>query len=281
MQKKRTRTGILLALPVLLGTAAFFLIPFFLMIRYSLADVPGGGGWKNYVMVLQSGTFRTALFNTLRFIVIGVSGLMLLSTGLAVLIRKKIAGVKLLSPLLLFPMMIPTGAVVMFVEYLLSETGLLNQVLVFLGREGQEWMASSSAFVVLLVMYLWRYAGYGMILIMAGWNTIPKQQEESAALDGAKGWQSFWRVVFPQLTPVLFFVVVISVVNSFKIYREAFLLGGERPDRSIYMLQHFLNNNFDNLNYPRLSAATLVTFVGIFGLTAALYQIQKKAGETL
>lgn len=281
MRKRERITGALLAFPVLFGTVVFFLIPFCLMIRYSLTGVPGGGGWKNYAMVLKSGTFRTALFNTLRFIVIGVGCLMLLSTGLASLVRKRIAGAKLLSPFLLFPMMIPTGAVVMFVEYFLSETGILNQILVFLGKSGREWMMSSSAFVVLVVMYLWRYTGYGMILILAGWNTIPKQQEESAALDGAKGWQSFWHVIFPQLIPVLFFVVVISVVNSFKIYREAFLLGGERPDRSIYMLQHFLNNNFDNLNYPRLSAATLVTFLGIFGLTAVLCRIQKKAGEAL
>lgn len=249
------------------------------MIRYSLAEVPGGGGWKNYEAVLTSGTFQRAIFNTLRFIGIGVTALLVVSMILALIARKKIPGMGLLRPVLLFPMMIPVGAIVMVITWLLTGDGVLNRILRSFGMPECDWMGSSAAFLVLIVLYLWKYAGYDMILLLTGLNTISREQTESAALDGANGWQIYFRITLPQLVPVLFFTFVISVVNSFKIYREAFLLGGMRPDRSIYMLQHFLNNNFDNLNYQRLSVAAIVVFVFLFLLTAVLYLVQRRYGE--
>lgn len=114
----------------------------------------------------------------------------------------------------------------MFLQYLLSETGLINQLLAVFGADPRDWIHSSAAFGILILLYLWKYAGYDMTLLLAGMNMIPKEQTESASLDGARGWQIFFYNTLPQLIPVLFFTFVISVVNSFKIYREAFLLGG-------------------------------------------------------
>ena len=138
------------------------------------------------------------------------------------------------------------------------------------------YIGSKWAFVLLVGIYIYKYLGYNSILILAGFNMIPKEQEEYAFLEGAKKKDIVRFIYLPQLVPVLFFVCVISIVNSFKIYREAFLIGGAHPNRNIYFLQHFLNNNFENLNYQRLSVASILVFLLIFFGTALMYKSQKK-----
>lgn len=100
-----------------------------------------------------------------------------------------------------------------------------------------------------------------------------------AQLEGAGEWQYLRRVTLPLMAPSFFFVFVISVVNCFKSFREAFLLGGKNPHESIYMLQHFMNNNFESLNYQRLSVAAVLTFVLIFAMVALLFRLKERYGE--
>ena len=116
------------------------------------------------------------------------------------------------------------------------------------------------------------------MLFLAGLNSIPKDFYEAASLDGATGWNSFRYITAPILIPNFFFIFVISIINSFKSFREAFLLGGTMPHKSIYMLQHFMNNNFSNLNYQRLSVAALIVFIVIFGCVFLLFRLKGKAG---
>ncbi|MFZ2539717.1 MAG: sugar ABC transporter permease, partial [Oscillospiraceae bacterium] len=96
---------------------------------------------------------------------------------------------------------------------------------------------------------------------------------------GATKRQAFQQVTIPIMAPTFFFVFVISIVNSFKCFREAFLISGNMPHKSIYMLQHFMNNNFSNLNYQRLSVAALLIFLVIFAFIFILFKIRKKAGD--
>lgn len=118
-----------------------------------------------------------------------------------------------------------------------------------------------------------------MILLLAGLNMIPGELYQSAAIEGAGGMQKFVRITLPLMWPSSFFAFVISVTNSFKSYREVFLLGGNHPHDSIYLLQHFLNNNFENLNYQRLSVAATLLFALIFALVGVLYWLQDRYGE--
>lgn len=96
------------------------------------------------------------------------------------------------------------------------------------------------------------------LLFLAALNMIPKEYYQYAQLSGGNGFQQLWYITLPQLRPTLGFTAVIAVINSFKSYREAFLLGGKHPTQSIYLLQHFLNNNFENLSYSRLSVASVL-----------------------
>lgn len=118
-----------------------------------------------------------------------------------------------------------------------------------------------------------------MILFLAGLNMIPSELYQTAEIDGASSVKKFCYISFPLIIPTLFFVIVMSIINSFKTYREAFIIAGKHPQNEIYFLQHFLNNNFENLNYQRLAVATLLLFSIIFLFVGLLYWWQNRHTE--
>lgn len=276
MKKKEQWTGILLAAPVIIGTFIFFLLPFLLTIKMSFFEKTGIYGIGNYKEVLSSSAFQLATVNTVKFILIVVPVILVSAFVLALIFRYIGNRGSFLRSTMLFPMIIPVGAFVIIIQYFFGKLGIINQVLEHFSYKSVDWMESKWAFVLLICIYIYKYLGYNSILILAGFNMIPKEQEEYAFLEGAKKRDIVRFIYLPQLIPVLFFTCVISIVNSFKIYREAFLIGGAHPNRNIYFLQHFLNNNFENLNYQRLSVAAILVFFLIFFVTALMYKAQKK-----
>lgn len=280
--KRQRRTAWLLASPVLAGLAVFFAVPFAITLWYSVTFGVGGAsfvGLSNYAKVFRSSAFRLAAANTLRFLLVGVPLIMVLGFAIALLLQRKFAGTKLFRSVLLFPMVLPVASVVMVVDVFFAQYGIVNGWLESLGLPLTDWMNSPRAFWVLIGLYVWKNCGYNVILMLAGLNMIPTELYQTADIEGASGWQKFTRITLPMVWPSLFFVFVMSVINSFKSYREAFLLGGKHPHDSIYLLQHFLNNNFENLNYQRLSVAAVMLFAIIFALVALFYALQNRYGE--
>ena len=267
---------------MLAGLAVFFAVPFAITLWYSVTFGVGGAsfvGLSNYAKVFRSSAFRLAAANTLRFLLVGVPLIMVLGFAIALLLQRKFAGTKLFRSVLLFPMVLPVASVVMVVDVFFAQYGIVNGWLENLGLPLTDWMNSPRAFWVLIGLYVWKNCGYNVILMLAGLNMIPTELYQTADIEGASGWQKFTRITLPMVWPSLFFVFVMSVINSFKSYREAFLLGGKHPHDSIYLLQHFLNNNFENLNYQRLSVAAVMLFAIIFALVALFYALQNRYGE--
>lgn len=141
-------------------------------------------------------------------------------------------------------------------SYIMPVTGTVLLADVF-------FAASETGFGSVLVLYLWKNTGYSMILLLAGLMTIPQEQYNCAKLDGAGEIQMFFYITTPQMWYSLFFTFLFSMINGFKCFREIFLLGGEHPDKQVYMLQHYLNNNFESLNYRNLSAVSVLLFLVI------------------
>ena len=108
---------------------------------------------------------------------------------------------------------------------------------------------------------------------------IPQGLFDTASIEGANGWQKLRYVTLPLLKPSLMFSAVIGMINSFKSYREAFLLSGKHPHESIYMLQHFLNNNFENLNYARLAVASVLTALPMIVVAVFVLMAKKFNGQ--
>lgn len=278
----RSCTAWLLAAPVLIGLVVFFAVPFCITVWYSFTFGVGGAefvGFSNYGKVFASAAFRLAAYNTIRFLCVAVPLIMTIGFVLALLLQRKFAGTKLFRSLLLFPMVVPVASIVMVLNVFFATRGITNTWMLALDLPVTNWLQSPSAFWILVWLYVWKNCGYNVVLMLAGLNMIPTELYQTADIEGASGGQKFRLITMPLIWPSLFFVFVMSVVNSFKTYREAFLLGGKHPHESIYMLQHFLNNNFENLNYQRLSVAAILLFSIIFALVAVFYAVQKRYGE--
>ena len=132
---------------------------------------------------------------------------------------------------------------------------------------------------MLVVLYVWKNSGFNIILFLAALNAIPKAYYEAADIDGAGKLAQLRKITLPLIVPYSFFIVIISIINSFRAFREAFILFGSHPHQSIYMIQHFMNNNFQNLNYIRLAVGAIMIFLVIFILVLILFIARKRVGD--
>lgn len=263
----------------LMGIFLFYVIPFGITIAYTFMDGTGNKafvGLKNYVEVLQSEAFQLASKNTLFFILICVPAIICLGLIIALMLSKKLVGNRFFRPVIVFPLVLPVASVTKFFEIFFAKAGILNTLLGSAGPEGISYLNSKYAFVVLALLYLWKNTGFIIVLFLAGLSAIPKEYYEVAQVDGATYWQQHIKITIPLLYPTFFFTIIFSIINCFKAFREAFSLGGNYPNSSIYMLQHFMNNNFHNLNYGRLSVAALLTFIIIFLFVFLLWRGQRR-----
>ena len=271
---KKTWHAYVLIAPLVAGCLLFTVVPFVLVLRYSFMRGSGRTaqflGLENYLKVIGNEEFMLAFGNSMKFLAMGLPLIMLLSYFIALLMQQQATKHKLLKSVFLFPYIMPVAGTVLLINLLCSPMGLLNELMMKLGLPVQEWLAGQNAFWVMVMMYLWKSTGYSVILLLAGLVTIPTDQYESADLDGANGLQKFFYITTPQMWYSVFFALIFSVINAFKCFREIFLIGGEHPSSELYMLQHFINNSFNNLNYPKLSVASvlllviIVVFFGVF-----------------
>lgn len=277
---KKIWKGYVLIAPLMLGCLIFFAIPFVMVVRYSLLE--HGGlvnrfvGLENYEAVAGNPTFQMAFGNTMRFLAAGLPLIMVLAYLLALLMQKQAEKHKLLKSVFLMPYIMPVVGTVMLVNVVFGESGLWNGLYNALGLPIGDWLGGPAAFWVVVALYLWKNTGYSVILLLAGLVTIPEDQYESAELDGASAWQKFLHITTPQMWYSVFFALVFSVINAFKCFREIFLVGGQWPNLDIYMLQHFLNNSFETLNYANLSVASVLLFLVVTIFFTGFYAFVKR-----
>ena len=229
--------------------------------------------------VLGNELFRLACWNTFCFFLVGLPLNLLIAYGIALLLKGQAQRHEILKSVLLLPYVMPVTGAVLLVEQIFGRDGKLNLLLDAFGLSPSNWLESSWAFVIVLLLYLWKNVGYGVILLLAGLMTIPKEQYAVSELDGAGSWQKFWHITTPQMWNPVFFALLFAMINGFKCFREIFLIGGEHPGKELYMMQHFINNNFENLNYGKLSVASVLLFAAITVVIGFSYAwVQKKEG---
>jgi len=130
-------------------------------------------------------------------------------------------------------------------------------------------------------MYLWKFSGLNIVLMLTALSGMEKSMLEAAKMDGAGALRMLVFVSLPNIAPTLFFTFILSVVNSLKIYRESYLLWGNYPDESVYMLQNYLNNHFDKLNYQNISAAAVIFALVVYFFVALMFTAEKKWSERI
>ena len=262
--------------PSLAGVLLFFVLPFFVVIYYSLVDNPINREFvflDNFVRVATNKAFQQAAFNTLKFSVVAVPLAVVLSLLLAMMLDYKIPFRSQFRTAFLSPMMVPVASIILIWQVLFHYNGIVNDFIGLFGAEKIDWLKSSHAQVVIVILFLWKNLGYNMILFMAALGSIPKDILEVAILESATPFQIFWHIKIRYLSSTILFVTIMSLINSFKVFREIYLLTGNYPYDTIYMMQHFMNNAFAQLDYQKLSAAAImmsivmVIIIGILFLT--------------
>jgi multiple sugar transport system permease protein len=193
-------------------------------------------------------------------------------------LQKPVFGRRALRTLFISPLVIPVASVVLVFQVLFDNNGALNGLLNSMGGSGVDWLKSDAARWVVMLLYLWKNMGYNMVLFLAGLGTVLKPCLEAAEMDGANGFQKFRHIIWPSLMPTTVFVTVMSVINSFKVFREVYLLAGSYPQDSIYTLQHFMNNMFTSLDYQKLTSAAFVMAVAV-AVFAGLFVYLRKRSE--
>lgn len=280
---KRTVSGLFLT-PSVLGVLTFFVLPFLVVIYFSFVNNPIEKefvGLQNYINIFQNGAFRTAVGNTLLFSVIAVPLAVILSMGLAFLLDAGIPFKSQLRSCFLTPLMVPIASIVLIWQVLFDYKGVVNTVITRFGGPQIDWLKSSAGLLVIILLFLWKNLGYNMILFLSALGNIPKDIIEVAQLDGAGRFKIFLHVKLRYLSPMIMFATILSLINSFKVFREVYMLTGEYPVGTLYMLQHYMNNTFTSADYQKLSTAAIyMSFVMII-IMGIMFLIEHHYGKDL
>ena len=267
MIKRKRKFFYLFLLPSFAGIVVFVLLPFMDVVKRSFTTAITGefNGVKNYQTIFHNQAFILAVSNTLKFTLVCIPFLVLIGFVTALLLDQ-LESKGLVKSLYLFPLAMPTATIVMVWKMVFYKQGFLNLFLTRLGQLSGLWgeihtdyLGSGAAFWVLVGSYIWKNLGYTVILWLAGLMGIPTELYEAAKVDGGNSLQRLWYITLPNLKGSLYTIVILSFLNSFKIYREAYLTAGSYPDKSIYLLQHVFNNWFVNLELDKMAAAAVCT----------------------
>ena len=290
---KRRIPPLLMLAGSLVGVMYFYIIPLCSNFRECFTEGVNQKAWvglKNFTDLFANKAFLLAVRNTLRFYAVSFPLLMVLPLLLALVVvrvgqvptkKKGISAwfgklISRCSVIFTFPVVIPLVSMMMVLDSIFSHEGLLNICLSALNLSPVDAYNSSFSFVYLVVVFVIRYSGYNFLLYLAGRVRIKKIYYENAQLDGASDARCFFHVTLPLMMPTVFLCLVVTLINSYKLFREAYMIGGNYPHESIYMIQHFINNNLHALNYHRLAAASVLILIVTLVVIFLLFLFQRR-----
>ena len=266
--------------PSFLGVFLFFILHFGLVVKYAFTNSAGDPvQFQNFVNLVKNPIFKMAAKNTLTFSAVAVPLSVVLAIALALMLECRIPMKSYFRSFFLSPMMVPVASIVLIWQVLFSYNGTANILMEALGKTAVDWLNSEYAPIVVVLLFLWKNLGYNMILFMAGLANIPRELLEVADVEGASGAYKFFAIKLRYLSPTVLFVTILSLINSFKIFREVYLLAGNYPYESLYTLQHFMNNMFNAMDYQKLSAAAVIMAIFMVGLIALLFAAEDWFGK--
>lgn len=281
-EKRGRRIANLFLLPSFVGVLLFFVLPFLIVIYYAVVDNPISHQFvflDNFINVFHNAAFQQAAKNTMTFSLSAVPLAVVLSLLLAMLMESRIPCKSQFRTFFLSPMMVPIASVVLIWQVLFHYNGMMNEILGHFGIDKIDWLNSGYAQVVIVILFLWKNLGYNMILFMAALSSIPKDILEVAVLESATPFQIFWHIKLRYMSSTILFVTIMSLINSFKVFREIYLLKGDYPYDTMYMLQHFMNNTFGKLDYQKMSAAAIMMAIVMVFIIGLLFLTENYFGK--
>lgn len=270
--------------PNVLGFILLSLGPIIFSLIISMTDwgglkVPSFVGMANYLRLLEDPVFLQAVRNTLQFTIMFVPLALVASVGLALLYNLKLRGTSFIRLLCFMPIitdMISVSFVFTWIYHL--RFGVLNYVLGFFGIPPQAWLGDAYwAMFSLVVLSVWRWAGYYAVIIFAALQAVPVDVKDAARIDGGGDWQVFSRITLPLITPAIFFVVVNSIISSLQVFEQMFVMTQGGPSDSTISIAMFLYiQGFQFLKMGYASAVAWFMFAGIFTFTMVNWVLRRR-----
>ncbi|CAN7436783.1 MULTISPECIES: carbohydrate ABC transporter permease [unclassified Paenibacillus] len=283
--RRNRLTGYTFLLPNILGFLIFICLPVCASFLMSFTEWNGFGeikwaGISNYTHLWQDETFRISLFNSLIMTAVSVPVTLFLAILAAVALNKGLRGVKIFRTAIFLPHITATIAVAVVWQLLYNPTmGPINGILRSIGIDNPPmWLASTQwALASVIIVSIWHSIGYYMVLYLAGLQGIPKDLYEAAEIDGAGKVAQFRKITVPMLSPVIFFTVIMGIINSFKVFDLVFVLTKGGPGRSTHMLVYDIYYTaFQRFEYGYASAMAYVLFTIILIITLIQFRGQKR-----
>ena len=236
-------------------------------------------GFDNYVELAQDTEFHAALGHTLLFIGTYVPLVLIGGLGLALLLNAALPAQRLFRAIYFLPVISSWVAVSLLWKWILNPAdGLLDRMLAAIGIEGPGWWTSPQwAMPAIVLASVWKDLGYVAVLLLAGLQAIPNELREAAQLDGAGAWRRLRSVTLPLLSPSLFFVTVISVINSFHVFDQVWVMTGGGPGGATsVVVQQIVKYAFEYGRVGYASAMSIVLFAIIMLVTVVQVRLQRR-----
>ncbi len=279
----RKKTVWLYLAPGLIGLMAFYFVPFVWGMWFSLTDGSIDNrfvGFANYERIWQNPMFQLGLRNTLELSLLCAPLIFLLSFFLASMLRKRVAADGFFRNALLIPYLMPSAAMLIIWQIIFDYGGMINRLVVALGMDRVMWLEGSAMRVPIVVLYIWKNLGFSVVIFTAALQAVPEALYEYASLEGAGYLRREWSITLPQVLPTAFLVLVLAIVNAFKIFKEVYIIGGAYPDETVYTLQHYMNNMFSKLEYQAVTTAAYSFAVVVILLFLLMYRAKSvRQGE--
>jgi multiple sugar transport system permease protein/sn-glycerol 3-phosphate transport system permease protein len=278
-RRREIATAVVMLAPSLLFLAAFTYWPILRSAVYGFYDVQLGSpdvffvGWENYQRLWQDALFWTSLRNTVLYMVVTVPTSIALALLLAVALDRGLRGTALYRSTFFYPVMIPSVAAGMVWVFLYAPGyGPINGLLQSLGLPQLEWLSDRRyALPAIILMSVWKYAGYFMLILLAALQLVPRDLYEAARLDGVSGWRQLIHITVPLISPTLYFVLIIGVLHSYQIFDYVFVMTQGGPADATNVLTFYIYQNaFQFQDIGTASAIGNILLLVVGGLIAVV-----------
>lgn len=284
LARREAAVAYLLLGPNLLLFAVFLLVPLVGVLVLSLQRYSGFGraewiGGGNYTELAGDPVFWRAALNTAVFAGVTVPLSLALGLGIALLLSRHVPGRGVFRGLYYLPFVISGVVIAMVGKWIFNEdVGVVNRLLRAVGLAGVGWQSEAApALTSLIVMIVWARLGFVMVVYLAGLQGIPAEYYEAATMDGASSWQRFRHVTWPMLRPTTFFLVVLTVIESFQVFDVIYVMTGGGPGNSTQVLVTYAYaTGFDSRRQGYAAAIGVVVYLVVLVFTVLWWRVQRR-----
>lgn len=270
-ERKRRLTGYTLIGPAVIVLIITFAVPLAYSFLISLSDSDAViankfefVGLSNYIDVLQSSKFQSALFHTCFFVVSTITLELIIGFVVAMMLYRETKGYRIFKLIFALPLMVaPVVSGLQWRWLFADQYGIINHLFHLIGIQAPLWFTSAeTSWITIIVANLWLATPFVILVLLAGLGGLSEDLNEAAEIDGANRWQVFWKIILPQLKPTLLIIVVIRITDAFRIYDLVYILTGGGPGGRTEVLSTYIYKRiFTDWEFGKGSTASFIVML--------------------